>query len=95
MFELHVSCFILSADEGQNSAEVSCEDCVTLMSSVGVLRNHARHCTAVSCEDCRTLMSSVEVVRSHIRHCKSHQGEFYSELLPECMNCDGSCGFCC
>ncbi|KAG0723874.1 hypothetical protein GWK47_005356 [Chionoecetes opilio] len=58
---------------GQDSAEVSCEDCVTLMASVGVLRGHARHCTAVSCEDCRTLLSSVEVVRGHMRHCKGHQ----------------------
>lgn len=70
-------------DEGQSSTEVSCEDCVTLMSSVGVLRNHARHCTAVSCEDCRTLMSSVEVVRSHIQHCKNHQGLSMAEWLME------------
>lgn len=77
MFELHVfkrlPCLV--ADEGPSSTEVSCADFVTLMSSLDVLKSHARHCTAVSCEDCRTLISSVEMVRGHMRHCENHRGK--------------------
>ncbi|MPC19250.1 Zinc finger and SCAN domain-containing protein 2 [Portunus trituberculatus] len=62
-----------SDEEVPRSTEVSCDDCVTLMSSMDFLRSHARHCTAVSCENCRTLISSVEMVRGHMRLCDNHQ----------------------